>query len=197
VCQALEKGYAWLKDNPARISHTRWKEYAPEQTFEFRHTYLAASAFAIHVLNQLKRDSVLLGKWLDELPLPSPNLATYDWAKAHVKLPNNTITLDEVRHYRYPWMMITTVEAFPAGSRMQRARATVWIEHALSEPVILANQCDATGGPLCIPDDEDWTIAEVLIALRHLNERMVGQSPGTPDLETCALNSESPVNNDH
>jgi hypothetical protein len=189
VCRALNAGYEWLKANPARTSHTQWKEYPLEQTFEFKHEYLAPSAFAIHVLNQVKHDPYLLVKWLDELPLPPPDLATYDWAKAHVVLPNGTVTLDEVRHYRYPWMLITTAEAFPAGTRWQRARATVWIEEALREPVVIADQCSATDTALCIPRHADWTIAEVLIALRHLKQRVNGQGPGKPDAEVCAPKS--------
>ena len=34
-------------------------------------------------------------------------------------------TLDDVRHYRFPWMLRTTVDAYANGSAMQKARAAL------------------------------------------------------------------------
>ena len=73
------------------------------------------------------------------------------------------LTLDDVRHYRFPWMLTTTVDAYANGNRMQKARAALWIEEALRKPLTPADM-----------RNEHWTIAETLLALRHVRAVLEG-----------------------
>ena len=80
-------------------------------------------------------------------------------AKGYVFRSKNQFTLDDVRHYRYPWMLATTVEAFGAGSNLEKSRALIWIEEAL--PRRLSNADFRS---------EIWTIAEAVFAFRRIAE---------------------------
>ena len=55
--------------------------------------------------------------WLAGLPRQVPALNESEAAKGYVFRSKNQFTLDDVRHYRYPWMLATTVEAFATGIR--------------------------------------------------------------------------------
>ena len=54
-------------------------------------------------------------------------------------------------------MLRTTVDAYASGSAMQKARAALWIEEALTRPLRPADL-----------RNEHWTIAETLFALRYV-----------------------------
>jgi hypothetical protein len=66
-------------------------------------------------------------------------------------------TVDDVRHYRYPWMLLTTVNAYGNVNTWQKAGALLWIEEALSRPLTAAEF-----------ESQDWLMAEVLFALRQV-----------------------------
>ena len=102
--------------------------------------------------------------WLEQLPQAVPTPVESEIAKGYVFRSKTQFTLDDVRHYRFPWMLRTTVEAYANGSAVQRARATLWIEEALRRR--------------CRPADihtEYWTIAETLFALRHVRAVLEGR----------------------
>ena len=85
-------------------------------------------------------------------------------AKGYVFRSKTQFTLDDVRHYRYPWMLLTTVGAYANGSAVQRARAALWIEQAFRRPLLPADL-----------HNEHWTIAETLYALRRVRAILDGK----------------------
>ena len=60
---------------------------------------------------------------------------------------------------RFPWMLLSTLEAYPSGTPLQEARATMWLDKALKTPVT----------PEAVQSQE-WTISEILLALRRGRE---------------------------
>jgi hypothetical protein len=71
---------------------------------------------------------------------------------------------DDLRHYRFPWMLLATVEAVPRGNALERARALIWLEEALHHPIVPADFAA-----------EVWVMAEVLLALRAVEARLEGR----------------------
>jgi hypothetical protein len=151
---AVHKAAAWLRSR-ALPGRARWTEYAPDHTAEQREDYLAVSALVIHTLRTISDIRDFDEQWLAELPQQVPALNEHETAKGQVFISKNQFTLDDVRHYRYPWMLTTTVEAFPGGRDWEKARALVWINTALSSRLTSADF-----------HNEVWTIAETLFALR-------------------------------
>src|SRR5262249_46951423 len=78
-------------------------------------------------------------------------------AKGYVYRGEIQFTLDDVRHYPFPWMLRATAESYETGKTAQRARALVWLEQALKTPLRPADF-----------RNEFWTMAETLFALRQV-----------------------------
>jgi len=152
---AIRNAAAWLRSR-AEPGRARWTEYAPDHTAEHE-DYLAVSGLVVHTLRTISDDAEFDGRWLAELPKQVPGLNENETAKGQVFRSKNQFTLDDVRHYRFPWMLTATVEAFPRGSNLEKAQALVWLGKALDRP-------------LTNPDfhNEVWTIAETLFILRQI-----------------------------
>jgi hypothetical protein len=156
VSEAIRKAADWLAAR-AIPGTARWTEYPPEGIFERSHEYLSASALAIHVLRTIAGSSQFDALWLDALPQSVPEPIENDIAKGVVERSETQATIDEARHYRFPWMLRTTVEAYANGNVAQRTRAMLWIEEAFKKPLRAEDL-----------HSEYWTIAETLFALRYV-----------------------------
>jgi hypothetical protein len=171
VSAAVDRGAAWLAER-AIPGQARWTEYAPEQTFEHGSEYLAVSALAIHVLRSVTGTTKFDAPWLKDLPRNVPAPGENEVAKGYVFLGSNQVTIDDVRHYRYPWMLRTTIDAYHSGDLLQRARAVLWLRNALMNA--------PTADDL---HSEVWTTAEILFALRNANLALrPTKQPGTTAL---------------
>jgi hypothetical protein len=155
VAAAVRRASEWMIRRAER-NQARWTEYPPGQIFE-RIDYVGVSALVIHALRTVAGANQFDAMWLDDLPRSVPSPIESEVAKGYVFSTERQFTLDDVRHYRFPWMLRTTVDAYGSGSTMQKASAAVWIEHALRKPLTPADV-----------NNEHWTIAETLYALRHL-----------------------------
>jgi len=162
VDRAVKSAAAWLIER-ALPDEARWTEYPPDQTHERGYEYLAVSALVIHALRQVAGTSRFDGLWLDQLPQSVPSPLQSEQAKGYVFRSKTQFTLDDVRHYRFPWMLTTTVDAYANGTVTQKARAALWIEEALRRPLTPADM-----------RNEHWTIAETLLALRHVQSVLNG-----------------------
>jgi hypothetical protein len=171
VKQAIERSVRWLTRR-AVVGAARWTEYPPEQTFERGLDYLAASALVIHTLHVVAGARDFDNLWLDRLPQRVPGPIENEVAKGYVFLDNGQFTLDDVRHYPFPWMLRATVEAYQSGTTAQRARALLWLEDAFKSPM---RQEDF--------HSEFWTMAETLFALRQV-QGLIGRRADEP---TAAL----------
>jgi hypothetical protein len=156
TAEAIRKATEWLRSR-ALPGRARWTEYAPEHTAEQREDFLAISGFVVHTLRTISNVTDFDEPWLAELPQSVPGLNESETAKGLVFRSKNQFTLDDVRHYRFPWMLNTTVDAFARGTGLEKARALIWINTALDRP--LANTDF---------HNEVWTIAETLFALRQV-----------------------------
>ncbi len=164
VESAVKKASEWLIKR-VQPDEARWTEYPPDQTFERHSEYLAVSALVIHVLRAVGASTQFDALWLEQLPRTVPSPLQSEQAKGYVFRSERQFTLDDVRHYRFPWMLVTTADAYVNGSTAQKARAALWIEEALQRPLTPAGL-----------HNEHWTIAETLFALRHVGA-VVGLKP--------------------
>jgi hypothetical protein len=162
VEKAVRSGVEWLKRR-VRVGEARWEEYPPEQTHE-RQDYVAVSALVMHVIRKIDGTGSFDGLWLNKLPFVVPGVRDSESAKGFIE-HEGTFMVDQVRHYRYPWMLRTTAEAYRAGNVWQKAGAFLWLEEALKQPLVLA---DFRSGKTY----EDWTMAEVLYALRDVADTL-------------------------
>jgi len=155
VAGAIRKGTDWLRSKvlPGRA---RWNEYPPESIAEKKEEFLAVSALVLYALRTTADVREFDASWLAELPQLVPSATENETARGEVFRSATQLTLDEVRHYRFPWMLRATVDAFGAGTVWQKARATVWVENAFKR---------------ALSDDdfhrEKWTMAEALFGIRH------------------------------
>jgi hypothetical protein len=155
VAAAVERAATWL-NGMADSTGARWTAYPPGRIFEQGTEYLAISTLVIHVLREVKGVDKFDRPWLDNLPRRVPKPSETEDAKAYVFLVGNQFTLDDTRHYRYPWMLRETVDAYPRGDLADRTRALLWLNGALDNPI----------SPKDL-NSEPYTIAEVLFGLRH------------------------------
>ena len=160
VAEAIRKATDWLKRR-ALSGQARWTEYPPEQNFEKGVEYVSVSALVIHTLRAVTGSSEFDALWLRDLPQRVPGLAESEISKGGIFRTKTVMTVDDSRHYRFPWMLRTTVEAYANGTVAQRARALLWIEEAL-------------GAPLRIADfhNEFWTMSEILFALGDVQAKL-------------------------
>ena len=184
VSEAMRKTVDWLTRR-AIPGRARWTEYPPDETFEKRLEYLAASALVIHALHTVAKSSAFDDRWLDQLPQRVPGPIENEVAKGYVR-GETYFTLDSSRHYPFPWMLRATTEAYANGNATQRVRALLWLEEAFRSPL----RAEDFHG-------EFWTMAETLFALRHVRALMapgapepapvIGSDPEAPDVPTAAV----------
>jgi hypothetical protein len=119
-------------------------------------------------------------EWLDELRPDVPTVQDIEVAKGFVLgQSKGSFLLDQVRHYKYPWMLRATVDAYANGNLWERARGVVWIHHALERP--LSPTDFLLGGS----QFQDWAMAEVLIALRHALYVLDGSSKRAAEMASA------------
>ena len=168
VAAAIDRGAAWLTGQ-ADTSGARWMAYPPEQTFERDTEYLSISALVMHVLRAVKGTDGFDQPWLNNLPLTVPKPAEGESAKGYVFLGEGQFTLDDVRHYRYPWMLRETIDSYAHGNLVGRTRALLWLDEALKKA--------STAEDLRL---ETWTSAEILFALRRAQAAVTMKSSPRP-----------------
>ena len=103
VC-GIYNAAAWLTRR-AVPGRARWTEYPPDQTFERTLDYLAASALVMHTLHTVAGPRNFDPLWLDQLPQRVPGPIENEVAKGYVFRSKTQFTLDDVRHYPFPWML--------------------------------------------------------------------------------------------
>ena len=163
AAESVRKGAGWLARR-AVAGRARWPEYTLENPVEADAEFLAVSGLTMSVLRTVNGSTQFDRPWLEALPRDVPNPTNSEISKGLVLRSKTQFTLDESRHYQFPWMFLTTVDAYRNGSTAQRARALLWIEEALSRPLT--------------PEDIrfEHIMAEILIALRHAQAVLDGTS---------------------
>ena len=172
VSEAIDRGVTWLIDRALR-GKARWTEYPPEHIFERGKDYVAVSALVINAIRTVRGSIDFDAVWLSNLPETVPAPGEDEQAKGVIFISKTQFMVDDVRHYRYPWMLRTTIDAYENGDLLQRAGALIWLDEALRRAPTVEDL-----------HREGWTMAEVLFALRHAQmvlhpqqERPVGIDP--------------------
>jgi hypothetical protein len=168
VSDAVGRAALWLQQLGSPDT-ARWPPYPPPPvgTFEAGE-YLAISALTAHVLRRVTGTTAYDRAWLANLPGEVPHLRTLEVSRAVIVVAESNrrrvSETDDLRHYRFPWMLLATVEAVPRGNALERARALIWLEEALHHPIVPADFAA-----------EVWVMAEVLLALRAVEARLEGR----------------------
>jgi hypothetical protein len=155
---ALNRGVEFLRGSS---TGGRWRYY-PERSDSGLSD--ADSGLAIYTLHYVgSGDSKLDTLWLESLP--HENLGSRDDEVSNARWvyridPQQPPLPDPIRHLRLPWILAATVSAYPSGSLWQRARAGAFVEEIFNR----------TDGSSLLPP-ENFRRAQLLIALRHLEER--------------------------
>lgn len=163
TAESVRKGADWLARRAVK-GRARWPEYTLENPVEADAEFLAVSGLTMFVLRTVNGTTQFDRPWLEALPRDVPHPTASEISKGLVLRGKTQFTLDESRHYQFPWMFLTTVDAYRNGSTAQRARALVWIEEALARPLT--------------PEDIrfEHIMAEIMIALRHTQAVLDGTS---------------------
>jgi hypothetical protein len=157
VKSAIALGKGWLVSVRKRDAAS-WPDYpnAGAQSREFQ----GLSAFVLHVLHRLGGATQEMdSEWLDRLPMTVPNAEDVDSNGFPIFFKNGTSERDAVRHMKTPWMIMATVDAYPSGTIVQRARALHWLGKAARESSSIKESSMAGNA---------WAAAELTIGFRYL-----------------------------
>lgn len=163
--EAVAKGIAWLLGQ-VHAGAGRWPPYPPPPIGIFeKGEYPGLSAFVLHILHSVIGQRDFDRAWLDNLPIAIPHFRDNEIPKANLLAQVGAfVEVDDSRFYRFPWMLLVTVDSQSAGSLYQRARALVWVEEALRAPFTTSDF-----------GSEAWIAGEVLFALRQAEAKLDGK----------------------
>jgi hypothetical protein len=165
VREAIAAGVGWLVGQ-AQPGTGRWPPYPPPPVGIWeKGEYPGLSAFVLHILREVTGQRDFDRAWLENLPIAVPQFRENEIAKANLLAPaGSSVEIDDSRVYRFPWMLVTTIDSVGAGSLWQRAQALVWVEEALKTPFGKADF-----------GSEAWIAGEVLFALRQAEAKLDGK----------------------
>jgi hypothetical protein len=157
VAEAIGKGRGWLQDNTIPGKRGRWKNYP---NGEYGEESISVSGLALHALHRTPGPPPQANDahWMAHLPaiLPMPKEET---SSAQTVLTRQYgPAADPTHHFKLPWVLIATVDAYSAGGIAQRARAAQ-LFHQISD------RQDSIRSDL---KELPWLEAETLIALRYV-----------------------------
>jgi tRNA A-37 threonylcarbamoyl transferase component Bud32 len=137
--------------------HARWTDYPGGQVQR------GISGLALDALHHGPHPALaeIDRRWLDELPAEPAGPRDFESSNRTIRgSDGHPLQSDDTRYYELPWCLLATLDAYPAGSPWQRARALRWIERALRGPDPAAE---------IVGDDSDaWIAAELLLAFRNV-----------------------------
>ncbi|HKE92976.1 MAG TPA: hypothetical protein VKB34_01605, partial [Povalibacter sp.] len=160
VDSAIQKATTWLLS--VREKNARWKPYPNMKQSVASESISGVVLHALHMTSPAEL-AAIDKEWLDNLParaIPAPDHENYyiEIRTAHGR------SIDHFVQIPLPWLLVATVDALPSADRLQRAKATRWLESQLNQESVLA----ADTVPL------NWWRAELLYSLRHV---LTGASP--------------------
>lgn len=157
VKNAINKGREWLEDNTVPGKKGVWKDYPHG---DYGEESISVSGLALHALHRTPGPLPTANDayWMAHLPsiLPMPKDDTSSSTTVITK--EFGPSADSTHHFKLPWVLIGTVDAYPAGNIAQRARAAR-LFHQVSD------RRDSIRNDL---HDMPWLQAETLIALRYV-----------------------------
>ena len=156
ISAAIRNSLRWLAKS--RLADTaRWLDY-PANSPSFKSASISALILHVkHSCGDSEGAEPLHREWLDSLPVEVANASTVEASNTYITLKNGNLDFDRTRHYTLQWALVATVDAFKAGTLVQRAAALQWIERILTPS-------------LASPEvrNQNWVAAELLYALKYL-----------------------------
>jgi hypothetical protein len=159
VSAAVSRGAGWLIAK--RATGTRWKDYPLNPNGRFSESISGAALHALHMTSPDKLSSIDQD-WLDNLPSRAPSASDAEHDDYWIDSKDGS-HIDGYTHPKLPWMLVATVDAYPSGSILQRARALQWLESAVQQQSVVAADTHPT----------NWWRAELLYALKYLLQSKV------------------------
>ena len=157
VKSAIHRGREWLEDNTVPGKKGMWKDYPHG---EYGEESISVSGLALHALHRTPGPPPTASDayWMANLPsvLPMPKEDTSSSATVITK--QFGASADSTHHFKLPWVLIGTVDAYPAGTIVQRARAARLLHQVSDRRESIREELH--GMP--------WLQAETLIALRYV-----------------------------
>jgi hypothetical protein len=158
VDKALIRGTQWLLS--AR-NHARWKNY-PYLTADEASQSESISGVVLHAINNvidvgaLQLDKEHLNKeWLEKLP--DRIVTAGETEKFYIGIPTKSgWAFDHFEQLPMPWLTVATVDAFPSGNVLQRAKALKWLENVLDDESVSSSD-----------SRNNWWRAELLYSLNY------------------------------
>ena len=158
---AVVRGISWLQTT--RADSGKWKPYPNMANSKVSDSVSGLVLHTLHVadpsgLRELDQD------WLSSLPRDPPEAASGIEQNFVELRGSNKERIDHFGQIKLPWMLIATIDAYPAGDVFQKGRARNWIDAALSEHSVLT--ADAS--------TNNWWRAELLYALKYVRRVAAG-----------------------
>jgi hypothetical protein len=161
VKDAIKRGRNWLLKTRL-IGRARWSDYPFNDD---KSETLGVTGLVLHVLHSTSENANELNEidqlWLDDLPGLKMDAKGRETSSVVI----DTFNLrDPSSQFPLQWSIVATVDAYPSGTSLQKAKAIVWLDN------IAENFEDLAKGVI---GETDWIAAELLIALRYLQGEKV------------------------
>ena len=109
--KAVALGVSWLLGQ-AQADAGRWSPYPLGIGIFEKGEYPGLSAFVMTILRRVTGQTDFDQAWLDNLPIAIPHFRDNEISKANLQpRPGGQIEVDNSRFYRFPWMLLATIEA--------------------------------------------------------------------------------------
>ena len=176
---AVGDAVRWLTDKSEQNSKEQkglWKFYYdyPQQ----KEISLSNSGLVLHFLHHLdfnRRNRYPIAikhfdqAWLENLSVTPPYADSFEnWnLDVPVKGLGRAKFRESARCLKLPWVIIATADAYPNGTWKQRMKALEFIEKLSERLPTIKSECS----------EEPWMLAELLIALRQLQDGYLIKAP--------------------
>lgn len=158
INEIITKGLSWIRKNKIE-NQARWYDY-PNNTKRIES--VSVSGLVLNLLHEIYSDKELKEidqQWLNDLEYSLTSASEAEISDVYIQLETGDLDFDKTRHYKLPWALMATTDAYFNGSLLQKAKALRWIERIiraeLADSSVLAH---------------NWIAAELLISLKHLSK---------------------------
>lgn len=154
VDQAIARATGWLLST--RMKGARWKPYPNLSASSESESISGLVLHALH-LSVPTQMSELDNEWIANLP--SPLIKPSDGENYFISMEGtNGLLIDHFVQIKLPWLLIATVDAFPNGDMLDRAKSLLWPENTLNQESVL--NADSI--------KDNWWRSEFLYALKYM-----------------------------
>lgn len=162
---AIQRGADWLVAHNVAGHFGHWADY---QEGDFNVQSIGISGFVVHILHLIGRPARRVDQdWMASLPNSLPSSTDEATSSHAVDLPGGKFARDTLHSLALPWFVIGTVDAYSAGTALEKAKARSLLAeiNRKGDEIRQAVQ----GKP--------WVAAEILISLRYFDSHISDLHP--------------------